>query len=1400
MALANVVVTVNEPNVTVSSDNVNVTVAQTTTNVTVGNATIVSNADVRAAISVTDTGGFGNLTYAEANGVFTFSGTSAADINNTILTTPASVRPAISNASPITYNVSTGVIGLEQSLDDITLKKYQETIVDSGTVSGVVALNIANGTVRKMEIGADITGFTFSNLSAGGSATLIITQDGGGGNSLDTTTTPSNWTAWEFAGGLSTLDENGGNWTIINIFYNGSKYFASVITQAATQIPNSELANSSLIVNGTTISLGGSGNIANFGALTTSALPEGSNEYFTNTRFDSRFNTQLATKSTDNLTEGSSNLYYTSARANADSVAHIATVPLTVGGNLAVTGNLEITGNINYREVTDLLVRDQTITMNFGNATAQDAQIIVDRTGTGGGPNTDVKWNETTNRWTFTNDGSTYYNLHTTADSLTATNITATGNIDATGAITGVTTNVQANQFYGNTTWNGYNGANADTIGIGVGATSLYDDPQIPNGTKVVISGGTGNISSVAGTYYLRKETAAGLTSGSYYNLYTDPALTTPSQLGGSTTDSANTGATVNIPAVQTTTTGKWYTLGGFDTPGDVNVRGNIAGTGPYGVSVFGNITSTGSNISGANLVTAGGVSSATVTATGNITTTANISGGYFIGNGSLLTNLPAQTQSLNSGNIYLGSSTNVATNRSLDTLGQVIVTSNTFGAKNQTAALTVLYGSAGTGGGQDYLQFDSYSRPQFPAGTRVELTGGVGGNPFTNGALTDNNVFYVSDASGGTYGLFTDPALSNASVSGSGDISASDSPTVNYSAFSVSPSGVTFAHNFKGDTLTLGDSFRDDSVLTLHGEATFNTANNSQSALTLAMRGANSVEGPLLTLYKDNTNAATAGDTQGHILFRGDNGSGGQVNFARIESKVGTPSSGSEDGEINFKVMKAGSETSIFSVTDQGIETVSTANVVVGNNAEVKDRLHAKQVTQVTSGEFYGGGNDVGFGLQTAIGFGTPYDTPYIPDGTKFVFSGGSGNAATALAGSTAYVKSAAGVSAGGYYILYADEALTTAITVGGSTTGGTIDCTFSSFTTTNEGGIWSYGNIEARGTIFTKDGISSNGNVEVAGGRFYKGDGSLLSNLPTGGNSFGTALVSGQTNVQATQSNASIEFVAGTNITLTTAANAITINSTASGGGTYGNANVQLWLNDGSNAGNITTAGNLNVNGSSGSTTATIQAYFGSANTGSKDQVQPAVDPSWTNSTAITFSGTSNGDLTFLNGNTYYTKSVGGGYYEFYTDSGLTSAVISGLGGEAPTGLIATYTGTVPIAAQIGGTLTNTGTVSLATDGGNTNVGGNFVMAAGKTLFTAGISIIGGGTLNLASVRATDFKANDPLGIQEYANSAIGSVSPFKGSIAYVNGDRHGVRGAPCYYDGSAWRYFSDDATVTT
>ena len=56
-------------------------------------------------------------------------------------------------------------------------------------------------------------------------------------------------------------------------------------------------------------------NTRNLTGFTTDDLTEGANLYYTTTRFDSRFDTRLATKDTSDLSEGS-NLYYTNTRAD----------------------------------------------------------------------------------------------------------------------------------------------------------------------------------------------------------------------------------------------------------------------------------------------------------------------------------------------------------------------------------------------------------------------------------------------------------------------------------------------------------------------------------------------------------------------------------------------------------------------------------------------------------------------------------------------------------------------------------------------------------------------------------------------------------------------------------------------------------------------------------------------------------------------------------------------------------------------------------------------------------------------------------------------------------------------------------------------------------------------------
>ena len=87
-----------------------------------------------------------------------------------------------------------------------------------------------------------------------------------------------------------------------------------------------------------------------------------------------------------------------------------ATVPA-----FTVTGNLDVTGTLNSVTQTDLIVENADITMNSGNV-AQDSHLKVDRPN----PSADVyiKWDETADRWEFTNDGSTDYPLAKNTDDL----------------------------------------------------------------------------------------------------------------------------------------------------------------------------------------------------------------------------------------------------------------------------------------------------------------------------------------------------------------------------------------------------------------------------------------------------------------------------------------------------------------------------------------------------------------------------------------------------------------------------------------------------------------------------------------------------------------------------------------------------------------------------------------------------------------------------------------------------------------------------------------------------------------------------------------------------------------------------------------------------------------------
>ena len=92
----------------------------------------------------------------------------------------------------------------------------------------------------------------------------------------------------------------------------------------------------------------------------------------------------------------------------------------TLPGNITFAGNITAT-NIDTVTQTDSIVTDNNIFLNKGGAD-QDAKIQVEHTTA----NVYLKWDEGTDRWQFSNDGSTDYNILLATDFVGGTGLTYT--------------------------------------------------------------------------------------------------------------------------------------------------------------------------------------------------------------------------------------------------------------------------------------------------------------------------------------------------------------------------------------------------------------------------------------------------------------------------------------------------------------------------------------------------------------------------------------------------------------------------------------------------------------------------------------------------------------------------------------------------------------------------------------------------------------------------------------------------------------------------------------------------------------------------------------------------------------------------------------------------------------
>ena len=89
---------------------------------------------------------------------------------------------------------------------------------------------------------------------------------------------------------------------------------------------------------------------------------------------------------------------------------HVATGTMATTGNVTIGGNLTVNGTATYINTETLTVDDNIIVLN-DNVTAtptENAGVEIER---GTGTNVSLLWNEASDRWTFTNNGSNFYNI-----------------------------------------------------------------------------------------------------------------------------------------------------------------------------------------------------------------------------------------------------------------------------------------------------------------------------------------------------------------------------------------------------------------------------------------------------------------------------------------------------------------------------------------------------------------------------------------------------------------------------------------------------------------------------------------------------------------------------------------------------------------------------------------------------------------------------------------------------------------------------------------------------------------------------------------------------------------------------------------------------------------------------
>ena len=159
--------------------------------------------------------------------------------------------------------------------------------------------------------------------------------------------------------------------------------------------------------------------------------------------------------------------------------------------------------------------------------------------------------------------------------------------------------------------------------------------------------------------------------------------------------------------------------------------------------------------------------------------------------------------------------------------------------------------------------------------------------------------------------------------------------------------------------------------LLDLDAGITISVADNSDN-LTLTSTDDDANSGPNLRLYR-NSSSPTDDDVVGRIDFEGRNDNSQDVIYANIQGEIMQESDGSEDGQLQFGVMKAGTLTNAMMID-------RTAIIINEDSVDLDFRVESNGNANML---FVDGGND-----KVGIGTNSPAAKLHISQGSTGVSS----------------------------------------------------------------------------------------------------------------------------------------------------------------------------------------------------------------------------------------------------------------------------------------------------------------------------------------------------------------------------------------------------------------------------